>query len=75
MADAWAYRELYLHVDVNNTPAAQLYSTRGYEVLPEFDVPMWRRRIFDLPYIRYHCKQLQEVQTRPRALSEMDGPL
>lgn len=75
VVDAWAYRELYLHVDVNNTPAARLYDTRGYEVLPQFDVPAWRRRLFDLPYIRYHCKQLREVQTQPRALSEMDGPL
>ncbi|CAN0025257.1 unnamed protein product, partial [Phaeothamnion confervicola] len=54
----WGHRQVYLHVDLSNAVATELYRTMGYKPLPEYDEAPLARRLLAMPHVRYHVKQL-----------------
>lgn len=47
---AWGYSRLYLHVDVDNVPALELYQSEGYSDVGRRWNPFWVGRAADIGY-------------------------
>ncbi len=57
--DRIRYERMYLHVDMGDPAATGLYSSMGYESLVKYDSPLWMRRLFGWPTIRYQVKHFK----------------
>lgn len=56
MFDQTRYERMYLHVDIDDPASAGLYSSMGYQSLEKYDAPLWMRKLFGWPTIRYQVK-------------------
>lgn len=54
------YERMYLHVDLDDPAPTTLYNSMGYESMEQYDAPMWMRKLFGLPTIRYQVKHLKK---------------
>lgn len=59
---------MHLHVDLDDPAATGLYCSMGYKSMDQYDTPLWIRRLFGMPAIRYQVKQFKGEQSIPDSL-------
>lgn len=67
------YERMYLHVDLNDPAATTLYGSMGYESMEQYDAPMWMRKLFGLPTIRYQVKNFKKRKSESVETTEESG--